>query len=110
MDPKKYCINQVELIKQFKWVESQKAGRDLGEEAVRKWISENAENYREEYKECLEEISKIIKDSIKSDKKLTENICDDCLNKLTKSIVEKFTEVWTIEVAKENHNPHLEEL
>ena len=110
MDAKKYCINQVEAIKRFKWIESQKAGRDLGEEAVRKWISENAKKYREEYKECLEEISNMIKSSIKSDKELTENICDECLDKLTKSIVEKFTEVWTMEVSKENHNPHLEEL
>ena len=110
MDAKKYCINQVELIKQFKWIESQKAGRDLGEEAVRKWINENAAKYREEHRECLDEISKRIKNSIKSDKKLTENICDQCLDKLTKSIVEKFTELWTMEVSKENHNPHLEEL
>lgn len=110
MDAKRYCMNQIEEIKRFKWIESQKAGRDLGEEAVREWINENASKYREEYNNCLEVIAKRVKESIKSNKDLTEEICDDCLEKLTKSIIEKFTEIWTIEIAKESHDKHLEEL
>ena len=28
-------------IQRYKWLESEKAGRDLGEDAVRKWVKEN---------------------------------------------------------------------
>lgn len=110
MDAKTYCMNQIEEIKRFKWIESQRAGRDLGEEAVRKWINKNAKNYRDEYNKCLEDISIKVKESIKKDEELTKQICDECLEKLTKSIIEKFTEIWTTEITKDDHNKHLEEL
>ena len=42
-----YNIRQIEEMKKHKWIESQKAGRDLGEEAVRDWVNRFAQAFRD---------------------------------------------------------------
>jgi hypothetical protein len=36
-------------IERHKWIESEKAGHDLGEAAVQDWINRYAKTFREEY-------------------------------------------------------------
>ena len=38
MDPEKLIEKQIEEISKHKWIESEKAGYDRGEEAVKEWI------------------------------------------------------------------------
>lgn len=42
-----YMQDQCEEIQRHKWIESEKAGRDLGYEAVRQWISKYAKLFWE---------------------------------------------------------------
>ncbi len=108
MDTKRLFMNQAEEAKKYKWIESQKAGRDLGEQAVIDWVQKYAAKYRQEYNECFRNIVKIVKKEVEN--------CELCKNskipleEITELIIEKFTEKWIIEIAKENHNKHLEEI
>lgn len=40
---------QSEEMKKHKWIESEKAGQDLGNNAIFDWIHKYAKQYREEY-------------------------------------------------------------
>ena len=44
-------FNELQLreIERHKWIESEKAGRDLGEDAVFDWIRQHAVSFREAY-------------------------------------------------------------
>jgi len=42
---------QVKEIEQHKWIESEKAGRDLGQHAVIDWISRYAYTFRNEWEQ-----------------------------------------------------------
>lgn len=44
-----YLAEQRAEIERHKWIESEKAGRDLGREAVLDWITKNAEAWRNWY-------------------------------------------------------------
>ena len=44
-----FCRCQVEEIKRHKWIESEKAGHDLGRAAVDDWVKKYAKTYREEW-------------------------------------------------------------
>ncbi|MFU8779574.1 MAG: hypothetical protein ACNA71_00945 [Kiritimatiellia bacterium] len=46
---------QIQEIDRHKWIESQKAGRDLGEEAVFDWVLNYAEDFRRYVAEGLGE-------------------------------------------------------
>jgi hypothetical protein len=46
---------QLEEIDRHKWIESQKAGRDLGEEAVFDWVRKYANDFRRYVVEDLDE-------------------------------------------------------
>ena len=46
MDIKKYLELQAREIERHKWIESEKAGRDLGSEAVIDWILKYADVFR----------------------------------------------------------------
>lgn len=46
-DLKRYNQIQIEEIQRHKWIESEKAGRDLGQEAVLDWIHRYAASFRE---------------------------------------------------------------
>jgi uncharacterized lipoprotein YddW (UPF0748 family) len=45
-DLRLYNSLQLEEIKRHKWIESEKAGRDLGQDAVIDWIERYAESFR----------------------------------------------------------------
>lgn len=44
-----YMAAQIHEIEVHKWIESEKAGYDLGEEAVKNWIKEHAKEFREKW-------------------------------------------------------------
>ena len=44
-----YMKAQIKEIEIFKWLESEKANRDLGEEAVKEWIKRYAAEFREKW-------------------------------------------------------------
>lgn len=55
-DRQRECMaRQREEINRHKWIESEKAGRDLGKDAVMDWISNNAAAWRQWYEqECVD--------------------------------------------------------
>lgn len=46
---KQYMDDQIKEIELYKWLESEKANRDLGEEAVKDWIEKHAAEFRESW-------------------------------------------------------------
>lgn len=42
---------QIDEINRYKWIESEKAGRDLGDSAVREWILKYAAAFRQQWEE-----------------------------------------------------------
>lgn len=48
-DFKQYLYIQCEEILKYKWIESEKVGRDLGDCAVSDWIAKYAKQFRENY-------------------------------------------------------------
>jgi len=51
MDLKKYLKIQAQEIDRHKWIESEKAGRDLGTEAVIDWIVKYADRFSDQYEQ-----------------------------------------------------------
>ncbi len=49
MDVKKYLELQTREIERHKWIESEKAGRDLGSEAVIDWILKYADVFCDQF-------------------------------------------------------------
>jgi hypothetical protein len=49
MDIKKYLELQTREIERHKWIESEKAGRDLGAEAVIDWILKYADMFSDQF-------------------------------------------------------------
>jgi hypothetical protein len=49
MDVKKYLELQSREIERHKWIESEKAGRDLGSEAAIDWILKYAAQFSEKF-------------------------------------------------------------
>lgn len=48
-DQKTYMSAQVHEIEKHKWIESEKAGCDLGDNACMDWIKKHAKDFREYY-------------------------------------------------------------
>ena len=48
---KEYMEAQIKEIELHKWLESEKANRDLGEDAVKDWIAKHAEEFRNTWNE-----------------------------------------------------------
>lgn len=44
-----YMAQQCLEIERHKWIESEKAGRDLGNEAIKDWIKRFAKDFRNNY-------------------------------------------------------------
>jgi len=44
-----FMLDQVEEMKKHKWIESEKAARDMGEEALFDWINKWAKEFREQW-------------------------------------------------------------
>lgn len=53
-----YLANEREEMQRFKWIESEKAGRDLGQAALIDWIDKHAESFRRYNARLLEEHSR----------------------------------------------------
>jgi hypothetical protein len=51
MDLNKYLKIQAQEIDRHKWIESEKAGRDLGTEAVIDWIMKYADRFSDQYEQ-----------------------------------------------------------
>ena len=49
MSTKEFNRLQLQEIDRHKWIESEKAGKDLGVGAVLEWIHQHARQFREEY-------------------------------------------------------------
>jgi hypothetical protein len=49
MDLKEYLKIQSREIERHKWIESEKAGRDLGEDAAIDWIIKYADAFSDQY-------------------------------------------------------------
>lgn len=111
MDHKKICLNQVEEMKRHRWIESQKAGHDVGEDAFADWVRNYASDYRSEYEETYEEMIERVTEEVRCEVQRSLPFADESIVRfLTKLIVDKFTELWTVEIAKDNHNKHIEEI
>lgn len=67
---KRYLQRQMEEALRHKWIESEKAGRDLGEAAIQDWVSKYAKKFRRYWERAdLEEVKKGMKElNKKSDK------------------------------------------
>lgn len=50
-----YIRLQLQEIQKHKWIESEKVGRDLGQEAVFDWIERYAEAFRRHYEPMLKD-------------------------------------------------------
>ena len=107
MDMKSYCHRQVEEAKKYKWIQSQKAGKDLGDTAITEWVKKFAAKFREDYNEeyskmvtyvTIETLKELDKDIIKIDKELLE--------KIIKIAIDKFTAKWTTEMSKDSRSIH----
>jgi hypothetical protein len=48
-----YMCAQVHEIEIFKWIESEKAGQDLGQEAVKNWIKFYSKSFRESWENAF---------------------------------------------------------
>ena len=48
---KQYMSDQIKEMEVHKWIESEKANRDLGEEALRDWITKHAQEFRNKWEE-----------------------------------------------------------
>lgn len=46
---KKFNDTQIKEIERHKWIESEKAGKDLGHFAILDWIKNHAARFREEW-------------------------------------------------------------
>lgn len=44
-----FMIDEVEEMKKHAWIESEKAGRDVGTSAMREWVSKYAAQFRENW-------------------------------------------------------------
>jgi hypothetical protein len=111
MDMKSFCMYQVEEAKKYKWIQSQRAGRDLGEDAIREWVNKFAAQFRKDYNHQYSTMVDIVADDVH--KKLHSNglrIDKDNLKAIVKHTIDTFTEKWTIEVACNRPEPSLLEL
>lgn len=97
-------MNQKNEIEKFKWIESQKHNKDLGEEAITTWIKNNSVNYRKSYEKIYNNFIKTIYYNVK-DKITGLNESD------IRIIVDEITNQWTKELilADEETKKHLEE-
>lgn len=49
---KEFMDEQIKEIEKYKWIESEKAGHDLGNDCCYEWILKNAKLFREKYEQC----------------------------------------------------------
>lgn len=115
MDLKSYVLHQKDEMLKYKWIKSQQAGKDLGEQALREWIEKYGKEYREAYNAEYQALIKKISDECKKEihDKLP-GISDELMDFIFKTVINKFTENWTKELAStessDKRKTHLEEI
>lgn len=109
MDMKSYCRCQVEEAKKYKWIQSQKAGKDLGDAAVIEWVKKFAADFREDYNAAYKLMIEHVKvETIKELKKNNMNVDDQLVENIVNVSIDKFIDRWTVDMSKDSHNSHLE--
>ena len=109
MDMKSYCHRQVEEAKKYKWIQSQKAGRDLGDAAIVEWVKKFAAQFRKDYnEEYAAMVTYVATETIKELQKANINLDNQVVEKIVKVSIDKFTSKWTVEMANDNHNIQLD--
>ncbi|MEK6832873.1 MAG: hypothetical protein AABY32_02405 [Nanoarchaeota archaeon] len=92
---KEYVKSQLEEIFKYKWIESEKEGHDIGEDAAaRKWIELYAEKFRQEYDEMVNRIINEVSDKIDCN-------CIQSKDRIRK-IIEEFCVIFIREEIKGN--------
>ncbi len=109
MDMKSYCHRQVEEAKKYKWIQSQKAGRDLGDSAINEWVKKFATQFRKDYnEEYTAMVTYVATETIKDLQKNNINLDNEVVEKIVKIAIDKFTSKWTVEMAKDSHSIQLD--
>jgi len=111
MDLKTYMTNQVRAALEYKWNKGIQMGRDPGPAAVSEWIEKYADKYRKEYDKCFEDM---VEATFQAVSKRSGEVCPSCsderLRKMSRLVVEEFTRLWFMEMAKNGHSKHVEEI
>ena len=115
MDLKSYVLHQKDEMLKYKWIKSQQAGKDLGEQALREWIEKYGKEYREAYNAEYQELIKKISDDCRKElEKKLPGVSPELWEFVFKTVIDKFTENWTKELAKGESSgkrkAHLEEI
>jgi hypothetical protein len=111
---KTFLLHQKEEIEKYKWIESQKAGHDLGEAAVRQWVEKFAKEYRETYEDIFNELVKETADKCKNKlKEKLPGVSDELWNYVFAEVINNFTELWLKEMTcccDQAKKKHIEEI
>jgi hypothetical protein len=113
MHLKTYLLHQKEEIERYKWIESQKAGKDLGEEAVKEWVKKFAADYRKEYEIAYNELVKETASKCKAKlKEKLPGVSDELWDYVFSEVIKNFTELWLTELccSDPTKKKHLEEI
>jgi hypothetical protein len=111
MDMKTLMRNQIQEALKHKWFKGVEIGRDPGQEAVGEWIDKYAVTYRKEYDECFAELlTATLEKSLPKVREMIPGCSKEALAETARIILEEFTRIWFLEMAKSNHNNHIEEI
>jgi len=111
MDMKNFLSNQIRAALEYKWCKGVSLGRDPGSDAVSEWIATYAEKYRKEYDDCLDVLIDASLNEMEKRIKAKGCTCErKKLRQCCRIAVEEFTHVWFLEMAKPNHDKHVEEI
>jgi len=59
-----FLIDEVEEMKKHAWIESEKAGHDVGAEAMRDWVTKYAAQFREDWEKAHGKVIEDVKTNI----------------------------------------------
>jgi hypothetical protein len=111
MDMKTLMRNQLQEALKHKWFRGVEIGRDPGEEAVGEWIDKYAVTYRREYDECFEVlVTATLEKSLPKLREAYPGCGEDILAKMVKIVLEEFTKIWFMEMARKERNNHVDEV
>jgi hypothetical protein len=111
MDYKKYCQNQADAAKRYRSTMNPDNSEELNQDAIIEWVEKYAKEYRENYEkayECI--IHRVTSKAKRLIKEKLPNIGDNELETMAKIILDQFTDIWTIEMSKDDHDEHIEEI
>jgi hypothetical protein len=115
MDLKTYMARQIQEALKHKWCKGVEIKCDPGEAAVTEWITKYAAHYRREYEDCFLTIVRKVRESLRK-RDLISIACKDCpglekmLDDMSLAVIREFTDQWTEEMTKPDHDSHLAEI